>query len=624
MTTLNSSYQYIGRSNGVSCRSGQWNYYILLYAKTVGDITTGKHSVSIRMRLACEVDSSFYGWATTAYAKAGGVTAFSWSKQQIPNSTWNSSALTEDGHRYPRWIDLKEGTAVVDTGFGTAKEITIEGSWVMNDSYSKDWFPTTGKYATASIKVTLPMLASASTITSAGSVTLGNACSVTWTPQSPYFFYKLRFSIGNWTDTSGIIHPNRTSAYTYTGYYIPMEAASQIPTRSGTMTVTLYTYSDSGGTSQIGTADTETFTVYVPDNANTRPTVSMSLSPVSTLSAPLDSLYIQGKSKVKAELEINTKYGADVTLSDIIVENVAYDSPYESGVLPEYGVRLVKARVKDSREFWGTSDGYITVIPYSKPKVQAASGESNVVAVRCDKDGNQSSSGTYLKVKAKVGYEKVIANGVPNNFGKLQYRYREVGNPSYSSWVTILDTKTSASDEVVTAALLNGALLVTKNYQVQIRAIDNIEEAEPVTLSVASEKVYMHRPAGGNSMALGGYSTGSGIFDVFWKTKARGGLSLFNENGEEISANDILPLPRGPLEDGWNPNDIANGVHEVSVYPLKDPMGNVLMDNGVLIQLAATTDGFVKIQMAFPTDSHTPVYRLKWYTNWSDWTTFKI
>lgn len=624
MATLNSTYQYIGRSNAVSCPSG-WNYYILLYAKTSGDIATGKHSVSIKMRMACNVESSFYGWSTTAYAKANGVTAFSWSKQQVPNSSWNKSSLTEGGYTYKAWIDLKEGTAVVDAGFGVAKQITIEGSWVMNDTYSKGWFPYTGKYATASIQVTLPMLASASTITQTAPATLGSYCSVSWVPQAASFRYKLKFSIGNWVGWSDVIHPNKTSSYNYDDYFFPLDIANQIKQKTGTMTATLYTYSDSGATSQIGLADSETFTVRVPVSNATKPTISMSLSPKNYLPAPFNSLYLQGLSKVQATLNWSLKYDADEKESNITVDGTVYGHPYESGYLTKTGTLSVKGYVKDSRDLTASAYEDITVIPYSKPVLQAASGESNIVAVRCDQDGNPSNTGTYLKIKAKIGYEKVIANGVQNNFGKIQYRYRAAGG-YWPEWNTILDTKTSASDEIITEALLNGALSIKTNYQVQVRAIDDIYELEPITLSIPSDSVYMDRPAGGRSMGLGGYSTGAGILDVYWKTKARGGLSLFNKEDEEISANDILLFPHGPLDSEWNPDELENGVYTVEYYeyPLVDFAGNILMEVGVLVQISATADGFVQLQMAFPIDSNPPVYRLKWYDNWSDWTTFKI
>lgn len=500
-----------------------------------------------------------------------------------------------------------------------SKSITISGSVSAPSGTGFAGHTTTG-----SGTATLDPIARASTITSASDTTLGNACSIKWTPASAAFRYKLKFAIGSWSYTTGVIYPNKTTAFTYTGYVFSIaDVAGQVPKKTGTMTVTLYTYSDSNAKNLVG-SDSETFTVTVPETEQTKPTVSMSLSPVSTLSAPFDSLYIQGKSKLRASLECDTKYGANIADSNITVDGIAYGHPYETGFLTMVGKISVKGFVKDSRNHSGTTEQAITVIPYSAPIVQAASGESNIIAARCDANGNTDDAGTYLKIKARLIYEKVVSNGVQNNFGKIQYRYRAEGG-SWSDWYTILDAESTADTEVTTGALLEGALSIKTNYQVQVKAIDTIkEESQPVTLIVPSDNVYMDRPAGGEGMGLGGYNTGPGNLDIYWKTKARGGLSLFNEEGEEISADEALPLPRGEVAEGWSPNGIANGVYEVSAYPIKDAMGNVLMENGILIQMAATADGAMKIQMAFPTDTNTPVYRIKWHDNWTGWNSFKI
>ena len=513
------------------------------------------------------------------------------------------------------WVLAMSATVTVPHNSDGTKSIKISATGGLPPSSLTETY--------CSDTVTLNTIPRASTITSAAGVTLGNACSVQWTPLSASFRYKLKFAIGTWSHTTGAIYPNKTTAYTYAEYTIPIDVASNVPKKTGTMTVTLYTYSDSNATSQIGSADSETFTVTVPENEATTPTISMSLSPVSELSAPFDSLYIQGKSKVVATMEFDLKYGATIEASDITVDGVVYGEPYESDYLTKTGEVSVKGSVKDSRGHPGSISQDITVIPYSKPIVQAASGESNIVATRCDANGNIKDSGTYLKIKAKLIYEKVVSDGVQNNFGKIQYRYRAEGG-LWSNWYTILDSASSTDTEVTTGALLSGTLSVKNNYQVQVQAIDDLEESQPITLIVPSDEVYMDRPAGGKGMGLGGYCSGNGNLDIYWKTKARGGISLFNKEGEELNLDSLLPLPRGTLGEGWNPNDIANGVYEVSTYPLKDSMGNVLMDNGVLIQMVATVNGSMKIQMAFPTDTHTPVYRIKWENLWTDWNTFKI
>jgi hypothetical protein len=114
--------------------------------------------------------------------------------------------------------------------------------------------------------LSLTTIPRASTITSASAVTLGSRCKIIWTPASASFYYKVKFAIGSWSFTTVAFKPGVTSSYTYTGYPIPMDVASNFPNAtSGTMTATLYTYSDSG-TTQVGSASSASFTVTLPEN----------------------------------------------------------------------------------------------------------------------------------------------------------------------------------------------------------------------------------------------------------------------------------------------------------------------------------------------------------------------
>ena len=256
--------------------------------------------------------------------------------------------------------------------------------------------------------------------------------------------------------------------------------------------------------------------------------------------------------------------------------------------------------------------------------MRAKSGETDIIAARCDASSNFSDSGTYLKIKAKVVYEKVISNGTQNNFAKIQFRYRKEGG-AFSAWQTILDCKTQNSDEVITAPLLNGGLDVKSNYQVQIIASDELYDSAPVTIAVPSDSAYMDRPAGGKSMAIGGYSTGAGIFDVYWRTKARGGLSVFDAMGNEIPIDSTMPIPRNQVPEGWNPDTLECGVHVVANNRALKQGDSVIMYNGVLIQMNGDVAGNVKLQLALPTDTNrSPMYRICWYSNWSDWRSLKL
>ena len=522
------------------------------------------------------------------------------------------------------WIKVMEYSALVPHSADGTASVTIRATGSI---------PVTSlTYTTCGASVKLDTIPRASSITSALDKSLGEACSVTWTPQSSGFTYKLNFSLGAWSHTTGLIKPNQNTSYTYTEYTLPLEVANQLPNSTkGTMTVILATYSDSEGKTQVGSNASKTFTVTVPNDERTQPTVSsMSLSPNNILPSNAspslyNSLYIQGFSSVKASLEFGAKYGATVVASSITVEGTSYSYPYESGILSQPGTVSVKATVKDSRGYYGTNYKDIEVIPYSKPYVRAKSGESSIIAARCDASANFTDSGTYLKIKAKVVYSKMISGGVQHNYSYIKFRYRKEGG-AYSSWQTILDCKANNSDEVITPPLLNGTLDIKYNYQVQIIATDDFgSNSDPITIALASDDVYMDRPAGGKSMGLGGYSSGDGNLDVYWKTKARGGLSLFNSKGEEIPLGTTMPLPRDQIKGEWNANSLDNGVHIVANNNALKSGESVIMYNGVLIQMNGDINGNVKLQLALPVDSNrNPMYRLCWYSNWSDWRSLKI
>ena len=365
--------------------------------------------------------------------------------------------------------------------------------------------------------ITLTTIARASSISSAAAVTLGNKCSVKWTPKAAAFRYKLKFALGEWSYTTGAIHPNTTDAYTYSGYTIPLDVANQIPnSNTGTMTVSLYTYSDSGATTKVGSADSETFTVSVPDNKNTKPKVSMGLTPVSSLPAAFTGLYIQGKTKVKAILEASGEYKASIKSYSMKVDGTTYDSgdDYTSGYMNKVGTFTVNGYAKDSRGYIGSASDDITVIAYAKPKIL------DVVAARCDADGNLADNGTYLKIQAKRSYSPVKADGVQKNFCKIRYRFKAGSASKYGDWVTILAGNSLGSDQIETDALLGGALSIEATYLVQVQAIDDIGEYAETMIVIPTDIVHNHKTK--NGWGFGKYCEGENLMDVAWDAHFHG------------------------------------------------------------------------------------------------------
>lgn len=467
--------------------------------------------------------------------------------------------------------------------------------------------------------IELTRIARASEITSAANITLGNKCSVKWTPKSTLFRYVLEFSMGDWYLITEPIHPNTTSPYTHTGHIISVNAAKQVPNSpTGIMTVKLYTYSDSDAYKQVGSADTATFVVTVPNN--TQPKVEMTLTPQSSLGSAFSGLYIQGKTKVKASISAEGKYGATIKSYSMNVEDRTYDSGdnYTSDYLSQYGKVMVDGYAKDSRGYTGSISKEIQVIAYSKPKILPVSADDDTVAARCDASGNIIDSGTYLKIKAKRSYSKIEADGQQKNFCEIRYRYKADGG-SYSSWKTILASSSLTSDEIVTGALLSGALSVKSTYIVQVQAIDDIGESANTYVTIPTDKVYLHRDGARRSMTFGGYVEDDNTFAI---------------------SEDIIFKPKGPIQalGGGNIDTLVLGKKltatadtPISLNDIRTP-GNYYSPNAENSQYIAgspyTAGGFGMTVREMQTTSYIRQElfygRTTWIrhwsgTEWSDW-----
>lgn len=435
--------------------------------------------------------------------------------------------LTVDGTTYSfkcnfNWYGETTGSSVL---FTKTMDVVHEedGTKTLNCSASYDCGLTSLdlETVTASDSVVLSPIPRSASLTSAADVTLGKGCSVKWTPAAASHRFRLTFSLKDWSCTTGPIHPNKTTAYTYTGYIIPLEAAGQIPDgKTGIMSVTLYTYADSDGTNQVGSASSGAFTVTVPDNSDTKPFLAMSLAPVNALPSAFDGLYILGFSKVKATLTAEGKYGATAGSGTMKVDGVSYDAgdDFTSGYLTPAGTRTVYGYVTDSRGHSNEISQDITVLPYSNPRLLDAS------AYRCDADGNAADTGTCLRIHAKRSYSPLVVDGTQKNFCGIMYRYGK--GDAFSDWVTILEGSAVERDEVTTGALLNGALSPQESYMIHLRAVDDMGRYADTYIGVLTEKVYMHRDGARNALALGKYVEEDNLLDVAWDAHFRGEVKI--------------------------------------------------------------------------------------------------
>lgn len=377
--------------------------------------------------------------------------------------------------------------------------------------------------------ITLTTIPRASSLTSASDRSLGNTCIVKWTPLSASFRYKLKFTLGSFSYTTGAIHPNTTALYTYTGYTLDIATiAPQITSNppTATMTVTLYTYSDSGATTQVGSASSKTFKVTVPDTSSTKPTATMTLTPVTPYEK-FASLYLQGRSKVKASFSGSFKYGASIKSYAMQIDGVSYPSPYESGLLREPGTVTIVGTVTDSRGFTNTTSKSINVIAYEAPYIEPSEGYKKVICERCTQDGTASDTGAYLHIKGARHYTKINTNGIVNTCS-VRCRYKpEGGSWSHDSGkgVDVL-LSTNTSTDKFDVILPNIVSNIAISYTVELNITDDTNLPSTMIFDIPSENVDFELREGGKGAAFGKHATAANLLDVEWDAQFNGTTSL--------------------------------------------------------------------------------------------------
>lgn len=349
--------------------------------------------------------------------------------------------------------------------------------------------------------IALTTIPRASSITSASNVTLGNKCSIKWTPNATNFTYKIKFTLGNFSYTTGYISPKTTSAYTYTGYTIPLSVANNITkAATGTMTATLYTYS---GTTSIGSA-TKNFTVTVPSTI--KPTLD-----IESVAVTLDNsanqivndwgVYVAGYSKAKitasAKFDMES-YGAGInfvisggysaTKAGAKDANNVYNISHTGGALTA-GTKSFTIQAKDTRGRTSVSKTIsdIVVYPYVKPSVNS----NTFTAGRNPENPTEVIVGYFDWDYSDVaGYNKV----------KVIMHYKEKAEVDWSSSVIISETDASE----IMSMPIGITFKDTASYDVKIEVIDLLGNSSCSTeFFIPTAAVLLNYRAKGKGLGIG-------------------------------------------------------------------------------------------------------------------------
>jgi hypothetical protein len=430
-------------------------------------------------------------------------------------------------------------------------------------------------------------------------------------PNSREYRYRIVFSIGEKSYPTSIIYPSQTTVYDYSGYELPMDAAVEIPSTKGVMTATLYTYLDAEATLQIGEGRAQTFTVTVPDNDLTKPTANFMVEPVNSLNYPFKYLYIGENTKVSGSFaDGEGKYGAKVVSYEMVVDGKSYGDPYVTDFLTNTGTIEVKGIVTDSRGYSRTCTKNIEVIEYNKPYLSPALAERDIICTRCDSYGTPSDTGTYLKIKARREYSRVMSGEEQKNFCDVRYRCTSDGGifTGDQGWETIL-TGDNLETDLVDAIIPDEVTSIKEAYVVQVGVIDRL---------------------GNFTTAQFGIPTAFVTIDIPDKSKGRRiGIGRYAEDSTEAGVDMGMPIHGGGVDNlTLGERIIATSSSPINLNDITAP-GNYYTTDGEHIDNSPYTDGGFTLEVRETDDikhikqtlSYGTITWLRHYnsTGWSQW-----
>lgn len=394
----------------------------------------------------------------------------------VPNGSW--VRLIGDGtctinHN-------QDGTASITIGIGG---YNLGGFGFRNESYSY----TNDDFGVKSWDVTLTTIPRASVFSAATNKELGQACSLNWIPNSAAFAYKIRFSLGNWSETTGAISPNQTTEYTYTGYTIPMEVANQMPnTISGTMTATIYTYTDASCTTQLGNESSISFIVTVP--VSVVPTIlSVETSLDNSANDVISGwgLAVAGYTKVKLKADVSGAYSS--TIVSFIITG-GYNTTvtgstldYTGDTISSSGEKTFTIKAVDSRGRISSEKvtSAITFYAYANPQI------ASLRAGRLSDDNK----------KVSISMQWSISSVNSKNSAKFELKYKKLTSSGWNTYDGILinGESTTLSVDFDTTSSYNFRLLVQD-------AIGNTCQEECL---ISTMDVLLDFRAGGKGLGIG-------------------------------------------------------------------------------------------------------------------------
>lgn len=454
-------------------------------------------------------------------------------------------------------LTLAEGSTTITHNNDGTKSISVAYSMDMaSASYTPGAMSGSGTMTLTTIpRATQPTLSPAS-------VTMGSNMTINLPRAATSFTHNVYYSFGSLSNKQ--IASGATTSATWSP--VPLDLANQIPNaKSGTGTITVDTYNN--GT-KIGTK-TASFTATVPDNASTKPTCTLAISPTGNPSWVTSGMYIQGKTKVSATITGTPKYSSPISTYKLTVDGAVTTSTsgsLVSGLLSKSGNISVKGAVVNSRSFSSEeATKTIKVEGYAKPKIFPYL--DKIICQRCDANGNLTDSGENLFLQMTCLW---IPLSDSKNTASITCTVVSGGGTTTNEY-----TLTPHSlDEELGSGIFGGkvndiTLNKKKAYLITITITDRFGEKDELTFTIPTEDVALHLGKKGNKAAFGKYAEVDNALEIAsdWTLMVSG-----NATGRVLGLGAVPAIPKNA--DLNDPEYRKIGVYAVTTDAIGATIGN--------------------------------------------------
>lgn len=475
---------------------------------------------------------------------------------------------------------LASGTATESVSASSTNTLFSDTFTVQHDNNGEGTVTATfdfySGWASGNKTITLTKLPRAASLDSTPALTMGNAPAIKYTPKTTTQVFKLAFQCGNVSYTTGFLTPASTSQQTYTGtdssnstqYKFPVAtwAPAITTSKTGTVTVTLYTYNSTSDTTPIGSS-IGTFELTVPSSA--APTASLAISGENSTIG----LFLQNKSYFNGAITADAKYGATISKYVTTITATGVDtqtkttSTWTSDLLKTAGTYTIETTVTDSRGYDSTKISTTrTVYAYSTPT-------GTLTATRTNETATSTVQFKYTFLFSNPNNNNANhPSGVSAPRWSIQYL---TTNNNVETWVTVDSSGTASktgtgwSQSSQTTTTSEATFSVDSSYNFRLYLEDAFGGVVAATARIEPSATLINFNSNGNAVSVGMVAPRanalSSAYNIYLEKKDRGLLStdssgemcglIYNGNNLWIgAAYSTAPHHAGStyISSGWN------------------------------------------------------------------------